>query len=89
MLEFLLDLLGESFLNRASKANWSKKTQTIVDVLIGVLGTAAVIYGVWSGFLDGSFWKSVVLIFAGGLCFAVVIRQIVICHRKKERQSKE
>ena len=89
MLEFLLDLLGESFLKRASKANWSKKTQTVVDILIGVLGVAAVIYGVWTNCLDGSFWKSIVLIFAGGLCLVAVIRQIVICHRKKERQSKE
>ena len=88
MLELLLDLLGEIFLERAGNANWSAKTRTIVDILVGVLGAAAVICGVWVGYLNRRFWLSVILFFAGGLCLAGVIRRIVVYRRKKERESK-
>ena len=88
MLELLLNLLGEIFLERAGNANWSPKTRTIVDILVGVLGAAAVICGVWVGCLNRKFWLSVVLFFAGGLCLAGVIRRIVVYRRKKEREPK-
>ena len=88
MLELLLNLIGEIFLERAGNANWSPKTRTIVDILVGVLGAAAVICGVWVGCLNRKFWLSVVLFFAGGLCLAGVIRRIVVYRRKKERESK-
>ena len=88
MLELLLNLIGEIFLERAGNANWSPKTRTIVDILVGVLGAAAVICGVWVGCLNRKFWLSVVLFFAGGLCLAGVIRRIVVYRRKKEREPK-
>ena len=88
MLELLLDLLGEIFLERAGNANWSAKTRTIVDILVGVLGVGAVICGIWVGCLNGRFWLSVVLFFAGGLCLAGGIRRIVVYRRKKEREPK-
>ena len=88
MLELLLNLIGEIFLERAGNANWSAKTRIIVDILVGVLGAAAVICGVWVGYLNRRFWLSVVLFFAGGLCLAGVIRRIVIYRRKKEREPK-
>ena len=88
MLELLLNLLGEIFLERAGNANWSAKTRTIVDILVGVLGVGAVICGIWVGCLNGRFWLSVVLFFAGGLCLAGVIRRIVVYRRKKEREPK-
>ena len=88
MLELLLRLIGEIFLERAGNANWSPKTRTIVDILVGVLGAAAVICGVWVGCLNRKFWLSVVLFFAGGLCLAGVIRRIVVYRRKKEREPK-
>ena len=88
MLELLLNLVGEIFLERAGNANWSPKTRTIIDILVGVLGAAAVIFGIWTGCLNGRFWLSVILIFAGGLCLAGVIRRIVVYRRKKERESK-
>lgn len=88
MLELLLNLLGEIFLEHAGNANWSPKTRTIVDMLVGILGAAAVICGVWVGCLNGRFWLSVVLFFTGGLCLAGVIRRIVVYRRKKEREPK-
>ena len=88
MLELLLNLLGEIFLEHAGNANWSTKTRTIIDILVGVLGAAAVICGIWVGCLNRRFWLSVILIFAGGLCLAGVIRRIVVYRRKKERESK-
>ena len=88
MLELLLNLLGEIFLEHAGDANWSAKTRTIVDILVGVLGAAAVICGIWVGCLNRKFWLSVILFFAGGLCLAGVIRRIVVYRRKKEREPK-
>ena len=88
MLELLLNLLGEIFLERAGNANWSAKTRTIVDILVGVLGAAAVICGICVGCLNGRFWLSVVLFFAGGLCLAGVIRRIAVYRRKKEGEPK-
>ena len=88
MLELLLNLLGEIFLERAGNANWSAKTRTIVDILVGVLGAAAVICGIWVGCLNGRFWLSVVLFFAGALCLAGVIRRIAVYRRKKEGEPK-
>ena len=88
MLELLLDLVGESFLKRARNANWSTKTRTIVDILVGVFGAVAVIFGICVGCLNGRFWLSVVLLFAGGLCLAGAIRCIVFYRRKKEREQK-
>ena len=83
-----MNLLGEIFLEHAGDANWSAKTRTIVDILVGVLGAAAVICGIWVGCLNRKFWLSVILFFAGGLCLAGVIRRIVVYRRKKERESK-
>ena len=88
MLELLLNLLGEIFLEHAGDANWSAKTRTIVDILVGVLGAAAVICGIWVGCLNRKFWLSVILFLAGGLCLAGVIRRIVVYRRKKEREPK-
>ena len=88
MLELLLNLIGEIFLERAGNANWSPKTRTIVDILVGVLGVGAVIFGICVGCLNGRFWLSVVLFLAGGLCLAEAIHRIMIYRRKKERESK-
>ena len=88
MLELLLNLIGEIFLERAGNANWSAKTRTIVDILVGVLGAAAVICCIWVGSLNRKFWLSVILFFAGGLCLAGVIRRIAVHRRKKEREPK-
>ena len=88
MLELLLNLIGEIFLERAGNANWSPKTRTIVDILVGVLGAAAVICGICVGCLNGRFWLSVVLFLAGGLCLAGAIHRIMVYRRKKERESK-
>jgi hypothetical protein len=88
MLELLLTFLGEIFLERAGSANWSTKTRTVVDVLVGVLGVTAVIYGIWVGCLNRRFWLSVVLFLAGGLCLAGVIHRLVVYRRKKEREPK-
>ena len=85
MLELLLNLLGEIFLEHAGNANWSTKTRTIVDILVGVLGVGAVICGIWVGCLNRRVLLSVILIFAGGLCLAGVIRRIVVYRPKKER----
>ena len=88
MLELLLNLIGEIFLERAGNANWSPKTRTIVDILVGVLGVGAVICGICVGSLNRKFWLSIVLFFAGGLCLAGVIRRIAVYRRKKEREPK-
>lgn len=88
MLELLLNLLGEIFLEHAGNANWSARTRTIVDILVGVLGAGAVIFGICVGCLNGRFWLSVVLFLTGGLCLAGAIHRIMVYRRKKERESK-
>ena len=66
------------------------KVKTLGDLpaCVGVLGVGAVICGIWVGCLNRRVLLSVILIFAGGLCLAGVIRRIVVYRRKKERESK-